>query len=115
MSSARHAVHRADSFTGFGNRPDLTPSHQQVLPSGITLSTCGNRKNPVCGISCIATPLSVPTSWRRTSVQLRSYSGTSHTVTPTDPIILSKNNYDVAPKVAVTANVRTHVSVSVRE
>ena len=46
MSSARQAVHRADNFTGFGKRPDLTPSHQQVLPSGITLSTCGNRKKP---------------------------------------------------------------------
>jgi hypothetical protein len=32
MSSARQAVHRADNFTGFGKRPDLTPSHQHVLP-----------------------------------------------------------------------------------
>src|SRR5579872_5982421 len=55
MSSARQAVHRAESFTGFGKRPDLTPSHQLVLPRGMTLSTCGNRKNPVSGISFIST------------------------------------------------------------
>src|SRR5713101_1459163 len=65
MSSARHAVHRADNFTGFGKRPDLTPSHQLVLPRGITLNTCVNRKNPVSGISCISTVLlAVPTSRR---------------------------------------------------
>ena len=34
MSSVRQAVHRADNFIGFGNRPDFTPSHQQVLPTG---------------------------------------------------------------------------------
>jgi hypothetical protein len=45
-------MHRADSLTGFGNRPDFTPSNQLVFPSGITLSTCGKRKNPVSGISC---------------------------------------------------------------
>jgi hypothetical protein len=39
MSSARQAVHRGDNFTGFGKRPDLTPSHQLVLPRGITLNT----------------------------------------------------------------------------
>ena len=66
MSSARQAVHRADNLTGFGKRPDLTPSHQLVLPSGITLNTCGNRKNPVCGISCISTSFSVPASQIRT-------------------------------------------------
>src|ERR1700722_6374683 len=53
MSSARQAVHRGDSFTGLGNRPDFTPCHQLVFPSGITLSTCGKRKNPVSGILCI--------------------------------------------------------------
>ncbi len=36
MSSTRQAVHRADIFIGFGNRPVLTPSHQQVLPMGIS-------------------------------------------------------------------------------
>src|SRR5438552_3518606 len=54
MSSARQAVHRADSFTGFGKRPDLTPIHQLVLPRGITLKTCGNRKKPVSGMSYIS-------------------------------------------------------------
>src|ERR1700674_680937 len=54
MSAARQAVHLADSFTGLGKRPDFTPSHQQVLPRGITLNTCGRRKNPVSGISCIS-------------------------------------------------------------
>ena len=39
MSSARQAVHLADSFTGFGKRPAFTPSHQQVLPRGITVNT----------------------------------------------------------------------------
>lgn len=53
MSSARQAVHRAESLTGFGKRPDLTPSHQQVFLTGIMLSTCGNRKKPVKGISCM--------------------------------------------------------------
>lgn len=57
MSSARHAVHRADNFTGFGKRPDFTPSHQHVFPRGMTLSTCDNRKNPVSGIYCISTSL----------------------------------------------------------
>jgi hypothetical protein len=55
MSSARQAVHLADSLMGLGKRPDLTPSHQHVLPSGMTLSTCVNRKNPVSGMSCIFT------------------------------------------------------------
>lgn len=55
MSSARQAVQRADNFTGFGNRPDFTPSHQHVLPSGMTLSTWGNRKKPVSGISYMST------------------------------------------------------------
>ena len=54
MSSARQAVHRADNFTGFGKRPAFTPSHQLVLPRGITVNTCVNRKNPVSGISCIS-------------------------------------------------------------
>jgi len=62
MSSARQAVHRADNLTGFGKRPDFTPSHQLVLPRGITLNTCGNRTNPVSGISCISKSLSASTS-----------------------------------------------------
>jgi hypothetical protein len=57
MSSARHAVHRADNLTGFGKRPDLTPSHQQVLPRGITQSTCDRRRNPVSGMSYIEKPI----------------------------------------------------------
>jgi len=63
MSSARHAVHLADNFTGFGKRPDLTPSHQLVLPRGITLSTCGNRKKPVSGISCMSRSSSLHSSY----------------------------------------------------
>lgn len=47
MSSARQAVHLADSLRGFGKPPALSPSHQQVLPRGINLNTWGNRKNPV--------------------------------------------------------------------
>lgn len=43
-------MQRADSFTGFGKRPDLTPSHQQVLPRGMTVKTCESRTNPVSGI-----------------------------------------------------------------
>jgi hypothetical protein len=39
---------------GLGNRPDFTPSHQHVLPMGITVNTCVNRKNPVSGMSCIS-------------------------------------------------------------
>lgn len=35
MSSARHAVVRSVSFTGFGNRPDLTPSSHDVRLIGI--------------------------------------------------------------------------------
>lgn len=35
MSSTRHAVVRAPSFTGFGKRPALTPAHQVDLPTGI--------------------------------------------------------------------------------
>src|SRR5262245_11522444 len=34
-SSARHAVIRGPSFTGFGYRPDLTPAHQVDLLTGI--------------------------------------------------------------------------------
>ncbi len=57
MSSARHAVQRSESLIGFGNLPDLTPSHQQVLPSGMTSSTCRNLKKPVSGISRMAITL----------------------------------------------------------
>ena len=53
LGAMKQAVQRGDSFTDFGNRPDLTPSHQLVLPSGITSKTCGNRMNPVSGMSCI--------------------------------------------------------------
>lgn len=62
MSSARQAVQRADSFIGFGNRPDFTPSHQLVLPKGITVNTCDRRKKPVSGMSCISKFFSLPTS-----------------------------------------------------
>src|SRR5579872_1448346 len=54
MSSTRQAVHRGVSLIGLGKRPDLTPSHQLVLPTGMTLSTCVSRKNPVSGMSCVA-------------------------------------------------------------
>ncbi len=55
MSSAFQAVHRSDNFTGFGNRPDLTPAHQLVLPRGITVKICDNRKKPISGIVCLLT------------------------------------------------------------
>lgn len=64
MSSARQAVQRAESLTGLGKRPDLTPSHQQVFPRGMTLNTWGNRKNPVSGISNIFTSL-LSALWHR--------------------------------------------------
>jgi hypothetical protein len=54
MSSALQATHRADSFTGFGYRPDFTPAHQQDLPIGITVNTSDNRIKPISGIvNCI--------------------------------------------------------------
>jgi len=58
MSSAFQATQRADSFIGLGKRPDFTPSHQHVLPSGITIKTCVNRTKPVSGI--ISCPIKVP-------------------------------------------------------
>lgn len=67
ISSARQAVHRGDSLTGFGYRPDLTPFHQLVLPRGITLSTCGKRRNPVSGISYISKPFTFTTSYFTTT------------------------------------------------
>jgi hypothetical protein len=62
MSSARQAVHRAESLIGFGKRPDFTPSHQHVFPTGMTLSTWGRRKNPVSGMSNIEIPIYFSTS-----------------------------------------------------
>lgn len=59
MSSARQAVQRSESLTGFGNRPVLTPSHQHVLPRGMILRTWGNRRKPVSGISCILCSISI--------------------------------------------------------
>jgi hypothetical protein len=54
MSSARHAVQRLEIFTGLGKRPVFTPSHQHVLPMGITDKTSANRTNPISGIvNCI--------------------------------------------------------------
>lgn len=54
MSSAFHAVQRADNLTGFGYRPDFTPAHQQDLPIGITVNTSDNRIKPISGIvNCI--------------------------------------------------------------
>lgn len=41
MSSARQAVTRSLSFTGFGALPELTQRHQVVEPTGM-----------MCGISC---------------------------------------------------------------
>jgi hypothetical protein len=60
MSSAFHAVQRSESFTGFGNRPDFTPAHQQVLPSGMTVKICESRTKPVSGIVCNINSLSSP-------------------------------------------------------
>ena len=45
MSSLRHAVQRADNFTGAGNFPDLTPAHQVERPTGNRFNTSGNRSN----------------------------------------------------------------------
>jgi hypothetical protein len=35
ISSTRHAVVRGPSLTGFGKRPDLTPSHHVERPTGM--------------------------------------------------------------------------------
>jgi hypothetical protein len=59
ISSTRHAVTRGPSFTGLGNRPDLTPAHQQDFFMGIIAGVggcalglpmiCDKRKKPVSG------------------------------------------------------------------
>ena len=96
MSSARHAVHRADSLTGLGNRPDFTPSHQQVLPSGITLSTCGKRRKPVSGISFIVTSLlrlwpvsAVPLFFESSTIQAQLSRRIALTATLSDSVRVS--------------------------
>src|SRR5690349_21186957 len=107
MSSARQAVHRADNFTGFGKRPDLTPFHQHVLPSGITLNTCGNRKNPVSGIPCISTPPFCPNvPLGLGSIMPRPPSGRGLT---TILIIVSENDGYVPMKVALGASLRASI------
>src|SRR5574343_1451108 len=65
MSSTLQKVARPlPSFTGFGNRPALTPAHQQVLLTGIiggiggfalgSPMICAKRRNPVSGSWFIA-------------------------------------------------------------
>jgi hypothetical protein len=59
MSSARHAVHRAEIFTAGGYLPDRTPAHHVDFPTGYIAGTGGSafgspiiwrsRKNPVAG------------------------------------------------------------------
>ena len=54
MSSTRHAVIRAPSFTGLGKRPSFTPAHQVDLLTGIgPLGAIidGRRTKPVVGNS----------------------------------------------------------------
>ncbi len=41
MSSTRHAVIRGPIFTGLGNLPDLIPSHQVDLQTGINAGIGG--------------------------------------------------------------------------
>src|SRR5262249_15317829 len=63
ISSTRQAVIRGPSFTGLGKRPDLTPSHQVDLPTGMTAGIGGSalgspmiwgrRRKPVSGRWCI--------------------------------------------------------------
>jgi hypothetical protein len=107
MSSARQAVQRADNFIGFGKRPDLTPFHQHVLPRGITLKTCRNRKNPVSGISCISKPpLSPNVPLGLGSIMPRSLS--SRSITPILSIVPENTGY-VPMKVALTAALRVCV------
>ncbi len=59
MSSTRHAVHLSPSFTGAGNRPDLTPLQKVERETGMMAGIGGFAflspimvrifKNPVCG------------------------------------------------------------------
>jgi len=49
MSSARHAVTRADSFTGSGNDLDWIRRHKVDFEIGMNTSTCGCRRKPVSG------------------------------------------------------------------
>ncbi len=52
LSSTRQAVMRGPSFTGFGKRPDLTPTHQVDLLTGIGPFGArieGRRTKPVSG------------------------------------------------------------------
>jgi hypothetical protein len=52
MSSTFQAVVRGPSFTGFGNRPALTPAHQVERPTGIGPLGArmeGSRTKPVSG------------------------------------------------------------------
>ena len=49
MSSARHAVTRADSFTGSGNDLDWIRRHKVDFEMGTSTNTCGCRRKPVSG------------------------------------------------------------------
>jgi len=49
MSSARHAVTRADSFTGSGNDLDWIRRHKVDFEMGTNTNTCGSRRKPVSG------------------------------------------------------------------
>ncbi len=56
MSSTRQAVIRGLSLTGLGKRPDLTPSHQVDLLTGIGplgAMMDGSRTKPVDGSSYV--------------------------------------------------------------
>jgi hypothetical protein len=84
MSSTRHAVTRGPSFTGFGKRPVLTPSHQQDFFTGIiggiggsalgSPKICGNRRKPVSGswFMCCAPRMSVAGQWAQNNFPAKS-------------------------------------------
>src|SRR5204863_460167 len=55
ISSTRHAVMRGPSLTGFGNRPDLTPSHQQLFLTGMIGGT---------GCSAVGSPIICGKRWK---------------------------------------------------
>ncbi len=49
ISSTLQTVVRGPSFIGFGNRPSLTPSHQELLLIGIMARIDESRTKPVSG------------------------------------------------------------------
>ena len=60
MSSTRQAVHRGESFTGFGYRPSFTPCHQPDFDMGMIGGIAGD----ALGLPTICESRTKPTSGR---------------------------------------------------